>query len=253
MLLPEFTVETVTNVNNYVSAKKTWSNPNRSVHILGYQFAGCYVHDFNGQEAEFKEGHIIFINKSSPYHVVTKEVGNSVSLAFTAKEPIDAPFFAVPCMDQHIRQLFMKAYHVWTKHDAYYRTDVTAILYELLAEINRYSDRRYVAPSSRERIHRSADVIEQSLGGEIDMAKLARDAGLSERRFRELFREVFQVPPARYIRDRRIRLACEYLSTGQYSVGEVAAMTGFVDAAYFSKCFKSVMGVAPTLYGRRKD
>ena len=44
MLLPEITVKEVICVSNDVSRKKTWSNPHRTVHLLGYQYSGCCIH-----------------------------------------------------------------------------------------------------------------------------------------------------------------------------------------------------------------
>ena len=48
----------------------------------------------------------------------------------------------------------------------------------------------------------------------------------------------------------RIKKACELLKLGKYTVTEVALYTGIQDIYYFSKLFKSVVGVSPSKYAK---
>ena len=56
------------------------------------------------------------------------------------------------------------------------------------------------------------------------------------------------VTPLEFIKTIRIQRACQMLKTEQYTVNEVAYECGFSDPKYFSKCFKSVIGLTPTDY-----
>lgn len=56
------------------------------------------------------------------------------------------------------------------------------------------------------------------------------------------------VTPLEFIKTIRIQRACQMLKEEQYTVNEVAYECGFSDPKYFSKCFKSVIGLTPTDY-----
>lgn len=54
--------------------------------------------------------------------------------------------------------------------------------------------------------------------------------------------------PNEFIRDIRIRKACELLRTNEKQVSEVAYAVGFTDPKYFSLIFKKVKGISPKKY-----
>lgn len=54
--------------------------------------------------------------------------------------------------------------------------------------------------------------------------------------------------PADYIRFIKLKRASELLKTGQYSITEIAEMTGFNDAKYFREVFKKYFHVSPSKY-----
>jgi len=55
------------------------------------------------------------------------------------------------------------------------------------------------------------------------------------------------VTPLDFIREARIRKACQLLKEGG-TVNDVAYKCGFSDPKYFSKCFRQTMGISPTEY-----
>ena len=50
----------------------------------------------------------------------------------------------------------------------------------------------------------------------------------------------------------RIAYARDLLGSGEYSVTDAAMLSGFNDAAYFSREFKKEVGVSPKEYGNRR-
>jgi AraC-like DNA-binding protein len=67
---------------------------------------------------------------------------------------------------------------------------------------------------------------------------------------RKLFNSVYGQSPIEYMRSVRIEYAKELLTSGEYSVTQVASLSGFNDAAYFSREFKKYFSVAPSKYGK---
>ena len=58
------------------------------------------------------------------------------------------------------------------------------------------------------------------------------------------------MPPARFLRELRIKRACELLAEGTLSMAEVALKAGFDDPKYFCRVFREIMNTTPTAYAR---
>ena len=82
------------------------------------------------------------------------------------------------------------------------------------------------------------------------VSELAALCGMSECYFRRLFGKFAGMNPVRYRTLIRISAAKSMLSAGGMSVVEVAEAVGFEDCFYFSRVFKSIVGVSPSVYAR---
>ncbi|TVP80825.1 MAG: AraC family transcriptional regulator [Puniceicoccaceae bacterium] len=85
----------------------------------------------------------------------------------------------------------------------------------------------------------------------IDLVVLAREYGLSTASFRRLWKERYSEPPWQYLLSLRIRAACGLLVETGLPVQAIAAEVGFEDPLYFSRRFRSVMGMSPRHYRKR--
>jgi len=79
---------------------------------------------------------------------------------------------------------------------------------------------------------------------------LAREEGMSSRRFSEVFRTVCGRPPMDYVIDVRLDRAAELLREGRLTVSQVADRTGFATVHYFSRVFSRRRGTSPSAYRR---
>jgi len=80
----------------------------------------------------------------------------------------------------------------------------------------------------------------------ISIKDLADSCNVSESTFRRNFIKLKGVSPVIYRNDLRLHYAHDFLSSGLFTVTEVADMVGFTDVPYFSKSFKKKFGVTPT-------
>lgn len=82
----------------------------------------------------------------------------------------------------------------------------------------------------------------------ISTVLLAELCNISEPYLRKLFHQAFSTSPILYIRNMRIKYAKELLRAKEYSIADVASLSGFNDISYFSREFKKATGVSPKEY-----
>lgn len=80
------------------------------------------------------------------------------------------------------------------------------------------------------------------------VADLAALTGASRSSFAEKFSRLLGMPPARYIAEVRMARAQELLAGDRMRLGEVAARLGYESEPAFSRAFKRVVGVPPSLH-----
>ena len=95
-------------------------------------------------------------------------------------------------------------------------------------------------------------LMETALDRPLQVSDLARAVNLSPSRLIHLFTREIGVPPARYLRRRRLVRAYDRLTSSFQSVKEVMASVGFNDASHFSREFKRYHGVTPREVCRKR-
>ena len=88
---------------------------------------------------------------------------------------------------------------------------------------------------------------------DIRIPDLAAMEGLSLSRYNAVFKRVVGMPPTKYIISLRIKHACTLLSGTNLGISEIGAMVGYEDNHFFSKIFKSTMGISPQKYRAEKN
>lgn len=107
-------------------------------------------------------------------------------------------------------------------------------------------------PEDRERHFRDlAPVLrhlEEHYADVVPMADMARLAGLSPTHFNRRFRQIFGMPPSRFLHALRIEKARQLLVETDRSVGEIAVGAGYHDQSHFTRHFRKLTGMAPGRY-----
>lgn len=63
-----------------------------------------------------------------------------------------------------------------------------------------------------------------------------------------LFAQNAGMPPVKYLINKKIELACNYLEHSDDNVADIGKLCGYSDPCYFSRTFKKVKGVTPLRY-----
>lgn len=96
-------------------------------------------------------------------------------------------------------------------------------------------------------MQRVIDHINANLDKPLPVNELAEVSGLSRAHFSRVFAESEGLPPAEFVLQQRMQRAAKLLTNAAFlPVKEVAIMSGFDDANYFSKAFRRVYGINPT-------
>jgi AraC-like DNA-binding protein len=149
--------------------------------------------------------------------------------------------------DSHIISiLFHRLYDIWNKKEDGYYYSALSVMCEILENISVQQ-----SPSLRsETMKAFEDAVEYMeknyTSNECSVKEMVEKAHMSNTYFRKLFFNKFSMTPTKYLVSKRLIHAEKLLSTGKYSIKEVAEMSGFCDVKYFSRVVKKEYGVPPS-------
>ncbi len=131
--------------------------------------------------------------------------------------------------------------------EVYYRAHApnNAVNYFNLDETNVYG--------SSPVLKRALAYIEKHLFSEISMQALAKSAFVSEATLLRAFGNRFNLTPFEYILNRRLSYSMLLLSSGNYTVSEIAGILGYTTVCGFVAAFKEKYKITPTAWRARRN
>lgn len=120
--------------------------------------------------------------------------------------------------------------------------------FELLDRMFAKSQAIEFHPLSHQDSHRIVPVLEyinQSLDKNITRKSLVEMSGISTTGFHQLFKAIMGIGPMEYLRQTRMKKACQYLVSTDHQVSRIANLVGYPDQYVFSRAFKKELGVSP--------
>ena len=232
----------------------------RPTHGIAF-YADCSaIYRFeSGEELTCRSGEVIYLPKNSNYTVSRYEENDAedrgvYAINFTVPvDPLEqnecAPFVMKIKGADRIRGFFSKAANAWSKKELGYYESCMSDLYAVVRLMKKEHAEYTPLEKNRAMLNPAMRYINENYTTDnISIAHLADLCKISEPYLRRLFHRTFSVSPAVYIRNLRIKYAKELLLTGEYSVTEAASLSGFNDAAYFSREFKKATGISPKEY-----
>ena len=121
--------------------------------------------------------------------------------------------------------------------------------YDVICNIIKEYELDYISKTSNSRIAPALSYIQREYTKEnIPISYLAELCKMSEVTFRNLFTNSMGITPIKYINGLKLEFAKELLATGEHSVTEVSALSGFHVECYFSRTFKRNTGLSPSEY-----
>jgi transcriptional regulator GlxA family with amidase domain len=100
-------------------------------------------------------------------------------------------------------------------------------------------------------LRRARDHVDRHYTEPLDLAGLARIAGVSKYHFARSFEAAYGVPPMHYLTRRRLERAQDLLRSANLTVTEVCMAVGFSSLGSFSTRFRELVGESPVAYRNR--
>ena len=226
------------NVNMY--------NSNRNFNALSFRFKADTVLKSKSDAFQMKDNYISFVPSRLDYSRVSK-IDELIVIHFEVINcnARDIEFFK-PKYPETFQSLFTSILECWNHKEVGYKYKCSAIFNEILAMC--YSE-NYKPKPINSKIKNSVDYLLKHYNDcDLSIKAIAEQSFMSEVYFRKLFKEDYGISPQKYIIHLRIQCAKELISTGYYSLKEIALMSGYTDYKYFSTEFKKQVEVSPSDY-----
>ena len=106
-----------------------------------------------------------------------------------------------------------------------------------------------MTPEDKAFMQRLVNFVKENMGdSSIGVQDMAEAAAMSRSSLNRKMHTLLGVTPADFLREARMKRACELLRTTGRTTSDIAYACGFSDPKYFSKTFKKKVGVTPTEY-----
>ncbi|MCK8826931.1 PocR ligand-binding domain-containing protein [Natroniella acetigena] len=124
--------------------------------------------------------------------------------------------------------------------------DINELSGSLAKVLDRFIEATFVLKNVKNKdiIRRAMKYIRENYDENINLDQVASEVGLSAAYFSKLFKEELDITYTDYLNRVRIEEAKKLLEK-EYSLADIAQMSGFNDQSYFSKVFKKFEGVSP--------
>ena len=243
---------------NYVArARKLPTSSKKSVNIVRRYNVFIFMKDCekdyilkDGKVLHAKSNDIVFFPAGYEYTVIRQKYGETYSLNFDLRNEANlSPFLFHPKNANVFFESFKKASKAWDKKYTGYEMRLKSVAYDVICNIIKEYELEYISKSQNTRLSPALDYIHKEyMKDNIPISYLAELCRMSEVTFRSIFTNSLGITPIKYINGLKLELAKELLATGEHSVNEVAALSGFHDECYFSRAFKKSTGVSPSEY-----
>lgn len=214
---------------------------------------GSTEYKVNGRKLTADAEHVVFLPVGCEYSMEITAAGECTVIEFDASNISGAAaeqFFADEDgdMEASARNILM----YWRLRGPAYRSKCLSELYDLITQLSNIASSASSLVGKYPLIHRSVKYIEKNYHRlDLYTPMLAKMSNIGETYYRSIFLAVFHMPPARYIQKIRVDKAKELLVSSKKSVEEIAVATGFANASYFCKVFKSTVGLTPLEFAER--
>ena len=128
-------------------------------------------------------------------------------------------------------------------------TDLESTLIFEMEELLQIKEDTWHNAASRHTVYQVKEFLEQNYTQPLSSKVFNEKFGYNEKYITSLYKAQFGITPGKYICELRIALAKQIMRANPYILlKDVAVQTGYMDALYFSRVFKTKEGMSPSKY-----
>ncbi len=230
--------------------------PNAEHHTLAYATDGRARYICDGRPLDVEPGMLMFFrpDQDRSAEADAEDPWSFYSTGFTllpashaaARAFATLPTACRPADTAATLAIFDELTRVWSSavpgHEILCHSLVLRLLYQC---VRAHTDTHRPVPHRR-RLEQVVDLLQRRSAESFRVDQLAAIAGLSESRFRVLFKHLTGSSVVQYQNRIRVNKARGLLLSGEHTVTRVAELVGYRDVYYFSRVFKQVTGLSPS-------
>ena len=239
----------------------------RDFYILHYVINGRGIYSLNGKRFQVKAGEsfLIYPNMQINYWADQKDPWEYCWAGFDGADArilMDAAGYSPdkpvirPGSPEKMHRMLMDIYQC-RGQKIHQLISMTARLYNLLAYLIEDAARNSPVQTSRiglNHVQQACDFIANNYSRQITIEDIASHANVSRSQLYRVFIRHISVSPLQYLREFRLREACNIMQQNPEPIKNIAYAVGFEDPLYFSALFKRMTGETPSEYmGRHKN
>ena len=134
-------------------------------------------------------------------------------------------------------------------HSKYLNLECLAIFMNILYKmtITDHEDDVILSPK-QSHIRMAKEFIANNFQFKIKVTDIADSLSLSPNYLANIFKEILGISPKQYLTEYRMQKACQYLSSQDIMIKDVAKRVGYPNALHFSAEFRRIKNMSPTMY-----
>lgn len=132
---------------------------------------------------------------------------------------------------------------------------ITGKVFQWILSMEKYLKKPNITSTynTNDKLHAAIQFMKDDLHNpNLSLDDVAAHVGVTKHHLCRIFQKNINLSPFEYIRRRRIELAASLLKTTDMAINQIATETGFDNASYFGKVFRSYFKVSPSNY-REQD
>lgn len=249
--LSALVISDIRDVYTYTLEEETRASATTDACVLLLRTEGRSVYRVGGVRYTLDAENLLFLPAGTAYDMEIEQEGPCTVIEFCATSAESAPRACSLYTDEdgEIAASAKNLLTYWRLRGPAYRAKCLCELYGLITAIstvNAYTDSLV---GKYQLIHKSVKYMEKNYRRQdLYTPMLAQMSGIGETYYRNIFLAVFHTQPTRYLQKLRIDKAKELLVASDATMEQIARATGFANASYFCKVFKSVTGLTPSAF-----
>lgn len=152
--------------------------------------------------------------------------------------------------DDQLVSLCEEVFRHWHSGDGLERFRSQLIFQELLYRAMKSRSLR--SGESQTALEAAKNYMERYFNENLTIEQLARIAKISPKYFVDLFKKTYGISAIDYLTELRLNKAKELMAQPNARLRDIAHQVGYHDEFYFSRKFKKKVGIAPTVYMKRR-